>query len=133
MSTDNTQIRQRGSRARGELINGIFPKIATTYGFVHSDNAATIRRNKKLCADLQEGSAFHYKVRYVEFPATSLISTMQDVEERTGFAQHKIISEVLHEVWFNRKTAIGVEFSDYFKPISLATMGAIFTGVGDVF
>jgi hypothetical protein len=64
LNTDITQIRQRGSRARGELVNGIRPKIATTYGFIHSDNAATIRRNKKLSAQLLEGNAFHYKVLY---------------------------------------------------------------------
>jgi hypothetical protein len=56
---------------------------------------------------------------------------MQDFENQVGFAQHKIISEVLHEVWFNRKTAIRVKFSQYFKPISLATMASIFTGVSD--
>jgi hypothetical protein len=64
---------------------------------------------------------------------TLLIRTVQDIENQAGFAQHKIISEVLHEVWFNRKTAIGVEFSEYFKPISLATMASIFTGVSDIF
>ena len=58
---------------------------------------------------------------------------VQDVKMQSGFAQHKIILEVLHEVWFNRKTAIGVEFSDYFKPISLATMASIFAGVSDIF
>ena len=58
---------------------------------------------------------------------------VQDVKEQIGFAQHKIISEVLHEVWFDRKTAIGVEFSDYFKPISLATMASIFAGVSNIF
>lgn len=58
---------------------------------------------------------------------------MQDVKNQSGFAQHKIISDVLHEVWFDRKTAIGVEFSDYFKPISLTTMSSIFTGVSDFF
>jgi len=56
---------------------------------------------------------------------------VQDIENQVSFAQHKIISEVLHEVWFNRKTAIGVEFSEYFKPISLATMASIFAGVSD--
>jgi Domain of unknown function (DUF6532) len=58
---------------------------------------------------------------------------VQDVKMQSGFAQHKIISEVLHEVWFNRKTAISIEFSDYFKPISLATMASIFAGVSDIF
>jgi hypothetical protein len=57
---------------------------------------------------------------------------VQDVKKQSGFAQHKIISEVLHEVWFDHKTAIGVEFSDYFKPISLTTMASIFTGVSDI-
>jgi len=64
---------------------------------------------------------------------TLLIYVLQDVKEQTGFAQHKIISEVLHEVWFNHKTAIGIEFPDYFKPILLATMASIFAGVHDVF
>jgi hypothetical protein len=44
---------------------------------------------------------------------TLLIYVLQDVKEQTGFTQHKIISEVLHKVWFNHKTAIGVKFPDY--------------------
>ena len=51
-----------GNHACGELINRICPKIATTYGFVHSDNLAIICHNKKLAADLMEGNTFHYKV-----------------------------------------------------------------------
>ena len=64
---------------------------------------------------------------------TLLIYVLQDVKEQTRFAQHKIISEVLHEVWFNHKTAIGIKFPDYFKLISLATMASIFAGICDVF
>lgn len=55
--------------------------------------------------------------------------SLQDVEARSGFAQHKIISEILHEVWFMNKTALGVEFANYFKPISLATLALIFSAV----
>ena len=62
-----------------------------------------------------------------------LMYVLQDVAEQTGFAQHKIISETLHEVWFGNKTAPGVEFSDYFKPISLATLASILTGVCNIF
>jgi hypothetical protein len=94
---------------------------------------ATIRRNKKLSANLREGNIFHYKVLHFSLPKILLICIVQDAKKQTGFAQHKIISEVLHEVWFDRKTAIGVEFSSYFKPISLATMASIFTGVSHLF
>ena len=70
----------------------------------------------------------------VYFVAQNFIHcVVQDVKMQSSFVQHKIISEVLHEVWFNRKMAIGIEFLDYFKPISLATMASIFAGVSDVF
>ena len=53
----------------------------------------------------------------------------QDPETLSGYAQHKIISDVLHEAWFLNKTACGVEFASYFKPISLVTLALIFSAV----
>ena len=40
----------------------------TTYGFVHSDNPAIIRCNKKLAADLMVDNTFHYMVWYILLP-----------------------------------------------------------------
>ena len=45
----------------------------------------------------------------------------------TGYAQHRIISDILHDAWFANKTAAGVEFSDYPKPISLENLALIFS------
>ena len=53
----------------------------------------------------------------------------QDTDSLSGYAQHRIISEILHDAWFLNKAALGVEFSDYFKPIPLNTLALIFSVV----
>jgi hypothetical protein len=58
-----TQIKSRGSRARGDVKDAVRSKLVATYGFVISDNKKTVRHNRQKHDDLLEDSAFHYKVR----------------------------------------------------------------------
>ncbi|KAF7970456.1 hypothetical protein HWV62_23905 [Athelia sp. TMB] len=106
-------IRARCSNARSILLGHVRPKIASTYGFIISDKSKTIKKNKQCYDVLVEDGAFHHK----------------DPKERAGFAQHKIVSDILHSAYFANKNDDGVKFSDYFKPISLVTLAAIFTVV----
>ena len=45
----------------------------------------------------------------------------------TGYMQGKIISEVLHAVWFDNKSAQGVVFDNLFNPIPFETLALIMT------
>ena len=47
----------------------------------------------------------------------------------TGFCQGKIISEVLHAVWFDGKHSQGIIFENLFNPIPLETLAIILTVV----
>ena len=47
----------------------------------------------------------------------------------SGFAQNKIISEILYLSWFEDKRAHGPVLSEYFNPIPLETIALIFTMV----
>jgi Domain of unknown function (DUF6532) len=60
----SSQIKSRGSRARGDVKDIVRAKIAATYGFVLSDKKNTIRRNQKRAETLLEDNAFHYKVLF---------------------------------------------------------------------
>jgi hypothetical protein len=45
----------------------------------------------------------------------------------SGFAQNKIISEILYLAWFEDKHSQGPILSEYFNPIPLETLALIFT------
>jgi len=47
--------------------------------------------------------------------------------------QGKIVSEVLHAVWFNDKASQGVIFEKFFNPILFETLALIMTVVSHVF
>lgn len=51
----------------------------------------------------------------------------QDRDNLTGLYETKLISEGIHAAWFNEKKALGVEFSNYFKPISVVTIALVLT------
>lgn len=90
------------------------------------------RRNRKLHDKLLDENAFHYKVScliYVTVVTTLSPCFLQNIDELTGFAGNKVISESLQGAWFSDKTSPGVEFSKYFKPISLVTLAFILTTV----
>ncbi|KIM77565.1 hypothetical protein PILCRDRAFT_11985 [Piloderma croceum F 1598] len=67
--------------------------------------------NKKICENLLENNTFHYK----------------DPSELLGFCSNKIISEAIQAAWFSHKKAMGVEYSDYFNPLSLVTLALTLT------
>jgi hypothetical protein len=47
----------------------------------------------------------------------------------SGFAENKIISEILYLAWFEDKSSQGPVLSQYFNPIPLETLALIFTMV----
>ncbi|KAF8811837.1 hypothetical protein BYT27DRAFT_7088601 [Phlegmacium glaucopus] len=104
-------IKKRGSRIRGHVLNQVRSQIVATYGFSRQTSMTTLAKNCLLSAQLAEGAAFHYK----------------DPSKPSGYAQNKIISEVIHLAWFEDATAPGVMFPDLVNPISFNTMALIFT------
>ena len=52
------------------------------------------------------------------------------MENQWGFAEHKIVKQVIHERWFsNGPTSLGVMYSPQFSPIRRETLALIFTTV----
>jgi hypothetical protein len=49
-----------------------------------------------------------------------------------GFCSNKIISEAIQVAWFSYKKAMGVEYSDYFNPLSLVTLALTLTAVSEI-
>ena len=58
------QIKTRCSNARAAIKDAVRPKISSHFGLTHTTKAkGTIAaRNKKICENLLENNAFHYKV-----------------------------------------------------------------------
>ena len=52
------------------------------------------------------------------------------LEDRRGIYRHPIIQKAINIVWFVNKSDEGVVYSDYFKPISNATIALVLTVVG---
>jgi hypothetical protein len=128
-SNFSSQIKSRGSCALGDVKDIVRAKIAATYGFVLSDKKNTIWCNQRRAEMLLEDNAFHYKVLFSCFFAVPYLNLIQDPETLSGYAQRRIISDILHDAWFLNKMACSVKFSDYFKPITLYTLSLIFSAV----
>jgi len=45
---------------------------------------------------------------------------------------NKIISEAIQAAWFSHKKAMGVEYSDYFNPLSLVTLALTLTAASEI-
>ena len=50
-----------------------------------------------------------------------------DWDNLTGLYETKLISEGIHAAWFSEKKVLGVEFSEYFKPIPIVTIALFLT------
>jgi len=103
-------ICQRGSRIRGSVASVVRSQIIGTYDFSRQTTVKAITKNITLSAALLKGAAFHYKD-----PATT-----------SGYAQSKIISEILHLCWFDEANSPGIIYPRFFNPISLNTLALIF-------
>ena len=53
----------------------------------------------------------------------------QDQDNLTSLYETKLISEGIHAAWFSEKKVLGVEFSEYFKPIPIVTIALVLTVV----
>lgn len=62
-------------------------------------------------------------------PRCANATTLQDVENLKGFAQNKIIFQVILLTWFAKSTSDGVRFCTYFSPISLETWAFVISVV----
>ncbi|KAF8805888.1 hypothetical protein BYT27DRAFT_7257811, partial [Phlegmacium glaucopus] len=106
-----TLVKKRGSRIRGHIVSCVRPQIIATYGFIRKATPQAMARNRVLYEKLILKGAFHYK----------------DPDTMSGFAQNKIISEILYLAWFEDKRSQGPVLSEYFNPITLETLSLIFT------
>ncbi|KAF8960928.1 hypothetical protein BDZ97DRAFT_1760386 [Flammula alnicola] len=104
-------LQKRGSRIRGHALNQIRPLMVNVFGFKRGTDAKTVAWNRDLYTKLKTKAAFHYK----------------NPETLSGYAQGKIISEILHAVWFEDTNSQGVTFKNLFDPIPLETLALIFT------
>lgn len=61
-----------------------------------------------------------------------LVLTPMAIQDFVGFAglyETKLISECIQGAFFKNKKFVGVEFQDYFDPISLVTIALVLTAV----
>ncbi|KAF8950927.1 hypothetical protein BDZ97DRAFT_1933152 [Flammula alnicola] len=104
-------LQRRGSRIRGHALDQIRPLMVNVFGFKRGTDAKTVAWNRDLYTKLKTKAAFHYK----------------NPETFSGYAQGKIISEILHAIWFEDTNSQGVTFKNLFNPIPLETLALIFT------
>ena len=105
-------------------------QIVGTYDFSRQTTVKAITNNITLSATLLKGAAFHYKVDSLFLSwHTAYIGILQDPFTLTGYAQHKIISEILHLCWFDDTNSQGIIFSRFYNPISLNILALIFAMV----
>ncbi|OBZ74733.1 hypothetical protein A0H81_05569 [Grifola frondosa] len=111
-----TIIKARKSNARGDVVDLARPLTQQAYGFVlGSETKGTERKNVRRYQNLTDDSAFHYKTYDAAKGA------------RSGFAQHKHVSDLIQKAFFKNTRALGVEYQKYFDPIPLVTIAFIFT------
>ncbi|KAJ7574247.1 hypothetical protein C8J56DRAFT_1126191 [Mycena floridula] len=77
--------------------------------FKKGTSEATKDFNKELRHSLLKADAFHHK----------------DIEALTGFAQSKIIADILETAFFEDATGLRVQFRQYFRPISENTLALV--------
>jgi hypothetical protein len=108
-------------------------QIVGTYDFSRQTTVKAITNNITLSATLLKGAAFHYKVNTCFLSwrtgGTAYIGILQDPFTMIGYAQHRIISEILHLCWFEEANSPGIIFSQFYNPISLNTLALIFVMV----
>ncbi|KAF8814137.1 hypothetical protein BYT27DRAFT_7266802 [Phlegmacium glaucopus] len=104
-------IKKRGSRTRGDTLMHVRSLIVTTYKFNRKSTPRGVAKNVLRSAELLMDGAYHYK----------------DTVLHTGYAQHHIISEIIHLAFFSHSTSVGVVYPRLFDPISLSTLALIFT------
>ncbi|KZP30193.1 hypothetical protein FIBSPDRAFT_1038523 [Athelia psychrophila] len=108
-----TVITARGSKIRGMIKDSARTLVSPTYGFDHTNTPATKVKNRESYLVLTQADSFHHKAP----------------ETRSQFAQHHIIYEILRTTFFNDREDLGVIFTSYFNPISLATLAIVITAV----
>ncbi|KAF8814315.1 hypothetical protein BYT27DRAFT_7219884 [Phlegmacium glaucopus] len=95
-------IKKQGSRIHGHVLSCVRSQIIATYGFIRKTTAPAVAQNQSLYDKLILKGAFHHK----------------DPNTRSGFAENKIISEILYLAWFEDKASQGPVPTHYFNPIS---------------
>ncbi|KAJ7579725.1 hypothetical protein C8J56DRAFT_896999 [Mycena floridula] len=106
-------ITARGSWARGIIKDAAKRHFPTVYHFRKGKSDATKDRNKDLRHSLLKDDAFHHK----------------DIPTLTGFAQSKIIVDILESTIFKDATGLGVKYRQYFSPISPNTLALVITSL----
>ncbi|KAI0730420.1 hypothetical protein C8Q76DRAFT_569741, partial [Earliella scabrosa] len=118
----------RTSNARGTLKDIVRTKIVTTYEFsegtTEDAKAANRARYVRLldAGNPEPDPVFLYKASRPE--------RWLDARNQWGFAEHKIVKQIIHGRWFsNGPTSLGVMYSSQFSPIRRETLALIFTAI----
>lgn len=59
----------------------------------------------------------------------TILTQSQNQEAVTGFAEHRVILDILKDALFEDNKCYGVKYSRYFNPISINTLALVFTMV----
>ncbi|KAH9928730.1 uncharacterized protein B0H18DRAFT_1210230 [Fomitopsis serialis] len=115
-----TFLKGRKSNARLDVLIQARQWITRLHGFSSDTDRNARRQNAERAAALLHEAAFHYKAVDTE------------TGERSGFAQHKIVSRMVEQCFFKARIpsqSLGVKHSRYFNPISAASLAFIFTAL----
>ncbi|CDO74668.1 hypothetical protein BN946_scf184828.g8 [Trametes cinnabarina] len=109
---EDTSIR---SRVRKQAVM----RVPDAYGLAKNPQSDQVAHNKKRAQFLLADSRFHYE--------NALLN--QDVDAKAGRFQHRLIREIIEEVWFGHANALGCLYQQYFKPIPHATIALVLTAI----
>ncbi|CDO77051.1 hypothetical protein BN946_scf184403.g26 [Trametes cinnabarina] len=113
--TEDTEVR---SRVRKQAVI----RVPDAYGLVKNPAPEDVATNKARARFLLADSRFLYE---------SLCTVLhnQDVDAKAGRFQHRLIREIIEEVWFSHANALGCLYQDRFKPIPNATIALVLTAI----
>ncbi|KAH9918823.1 hypothetical protein B0H21DRAFT_713078 [Amylocystis lapponica] len=114
-----TIIKARKSNTRSDIIKAVRPIVQQTYGFVNTGDKKSdqARENIRIYLRLMDDSMFLYK------------DNGDTSGERSGYAEHPIVSKLIYTCFFTDKNAVGIQYPRHFDPIGLTTLALIFAAI----
>ncbi|EMD33268.1 hypothetical protein CERSUDRAFT_118309 [Gelatoporia subvermispora B] len=106
-------LRQCDLNLRTSIHQAIHRYLPAAYGLVINPDTMQEQQNRARVAWLLEDSRYVY-----ELP-----------DRREGRFQHPVISEIIHNVWFNSTHSIGCTYQEFFNPIRNETLALILTTI----
>ncbi|KAH9947423.1 hypothetical protein B0H21DRAFT_708439 [Amylocystis lapponica] len=114
-----TIIKARKSNTRSDIIKAVRPIVQQTYGFINTGDKKSdqARENIRIYLRLMDDSMFLYK------------DNGDTSGERSGYAEHPIVSKLIYTCFFTDKNAVGIQYPRHFDPIGLTTLALIFAAI----